>query len=120
MIKKTFLWFLLANSYLVVGFLPYPLSAAENGPSLYKNFCASCHGASGKGDAPAAAAFNPKPRDMTDCKVMEAESDDTLFKIIKDGSKSVGRSSGMPGFGGALKDPQIQELVIHTRSFCKK
>lgn len=120
MIKKTFLCFFLWSSFWVVDFLSHPLSAAETGASLYKNFCASCHGASGKGDAPAAAAFNPKPRDMTDCKVMTAESDETFFKIIKDGSKSVGRSSAMPGFGGALKDPQIQELVTHIRSFCKK
>ena len=120
MIKKTFFCFFLAIAFWVTGFFSRPLSAAENGASVYKNFCASCHGTSGKGDGPAAAAFNPKPRDMSDCKVMEAESDDTLFKIIKDGSKSVGRSSGMPGFGGALKDPQIQELVAHIRSFCKK
>lgn len=120
MMKKTFPGFLLASSFLVLGFLSHPLSAAENGASLYKHFCASCHGASGKGDAPAAAAFNPKPRDMTDCKIMTGESDETFVKIIKDGSKSVGRSSAMPGFGGALKDPQIQELVTHIRSFCKK
>ena len=94
--------------------------SAEKPASVYKDFCVSCHGALGKGDGPAAAAFSPKPRDMTDCKIMAAESDDTLFKIIKDGSKSVGRSSAMPGFGGALKDPQIRELVDHIRSFCSK
>ena len=29
-----------------------------------KGRCAMCHGETGKGDSPMAAAFNPKPRDL--------------------------------------------------------
>jgi mono/diheme cytochrome c family protein len=94
--------------------------AAEKAASLYKDLCASCHGARGKGDGPAAAALNPRPKDFTNCKAMGAESDETLFKIIKQGSQSVGRSPMMPPWGGALGDQQIRELVAYIRSFCKK
>ena len=120
MAGKKIVSFFFASCLWGTSFLSSPLLAAEEGSSLYKNFCAACHGSSGRGDGAAAAALNPKPRDMSDCKVMAAESDDTLFKIIREGSKSVGRSSAMPGFGSALKDPQIQGLVAHIRSFCKK
>ena len=51
--------------------------AAENGVELtpsglvtsgrleYRRYCASCHGMSGKGDGPVAAALNTKPSDLT-------------------------------------------------------
>lgn len=35
------------------------------GKALYSVNCASCHGNTGSGDGPAAAALNPKPRDFT-------------------------------------------------------
>jgi mono/diheme cytochrome c family protein len=47
--------------------------------------CVTCHGASGKGDGPAAAALPPpKPADWTSAKV-QAESDAVLFCKISDG-----------------------------------
>jgi mono/diheme cytochrome c family protein len=47
--------------------------------------CVTCHGASGKGDGPAAAAVPPpKPADWTSAKV-QAESDAVLFCKISDG-----------------------------------
>lgn len=60
--------------------------------------CVGCHGASGKGDGRAAAAIKPKPGDFTDCKRLAEDSDTTLFKIIKGGSQSVGRSPMMPAW----------------------
>ena len=35
------------------------------GQEAYRKSCAPCHGVSGKGDGPAAAALNPKPADLT-------------------------------------------------------
>lgn len=102
------------------GFLSPSLFAAEKAASLYKDLCASCHGPTGKGNGPAAAALNPKPKDFADCKVMAKISDETLFKTIKGGGSSVGLSPMMPAWGGALKDQQIKEMVTHIRGFCKK
>jgi len=38
------------------------------GKASYDQMCASCHGAAGKGDGAAAAALNPKPKDLSDKK----------------------------------------------------
>jgi mono/diheme cytochrome c family protein len=94
--------------------------AAGEAASIYSNLCASCHGAKGQGDGPAAAALNPKPRDFADCKVMAKISDDTLFKAINGGGQSVGLSAMMPPWGGSLTEQQIHELVKYIRGFCKK
>ena len=46
--------------------------------------CASCHGASGKGDGPAAVALQPKPADWTSAKLAK-ETDGELFWKISNG-----------------------------------
>lgn len=120
MLRKVLVSVLLLSFSWGGGFVPSSPLAAEKAASLYKDLCVSCHGVRGRGDGPAAAALNPKPRDFTNCKVMAAESDETFFKIIKEGSQSVGRSAFMPAWGGALNDQQIRDLVAYVRNFCKR
>lgn len=54
-------------------------STAE-GEKVFKTYCVSCHGNSGKGDGPAAAGLNPKPADFAD----------NMFKYDVDGNGSKG------------------------------
>lgn len=86
----------------------------------YLMFCATCHGKNGKGDGPAAASLNPKPRDFADCKVMAKISDKTIFRAIKYGGAAVGVSSQMPGWAAGLSDNDIHGLVHYVRHFCAK
>jgi mono/diheme cytochrome c family protein len=51
---------------------------------------------------------------------MAKDSDEVLFKIVKGGGQSVGRSTVMPSWGDSLSDGQIRELVKYVRGFCKK
>jgi cytochrome c oxidase cbb3-type subunit 3 len=90
----------------------------EQGKKLYGQFCASCHGQSGKGDGAAAAALNPKPRDHTNKEYMSKMSDDEMLKVIKNGGASVGKSPLMPPWGAALKDDQIQDVIAYIRTLC--
>ena len=92
----------------------------EQGKKLYGQFCASCHGQSGKGDGPAAAALNPKPRDHTDRQYMSTMSDEEMLKVIKNGGASVGKSPLMPPWGASLKDDQIQDIIVYIRTLCCK
>jgi cytochrome c553 len=97
----------------------YAAQSAGEAASNYSNLCATCHGATGNGNGPAATALNPKPKDFADCKTMTKITDATLFKAIHGGGQTVGLSPMMPAWGGSLTEPQIRELVRYIRGFCK-
>lgn len=62
-----------------------PVKGVGNAKKNVETNCATCHGAGGKGDGPAAAALPPpKPADWTSAKV-QAESDGELFWKISNG-----------------------------------
>jgi mono/diheme cytochrome c family protein len=104
--------------------VPSPSDAAgkgdpKAGKAKYDLLCASCHGTTGKGDGPAAASLNPKPRSLADANYMKSLTDDHLFKAIKDGGAAVGKSPLMPPWGGQLKDPEIWDVVAYIRELAK-
>ncbi len=92
---------------------------AENGKGLFTKYCVSCHGPSGKGDAPAAAALNPKPKDLTDKAYMTGLKDDYLFTLVQKGGAAVGKSPLIPPFGSQMKDTEIRDLIAFVRSLAK-
>ena len=89
-----------------------PGGNAANGKKLAETNCVSCHGASGKGDGPAAQALNPKPADWTSAKV-QSESDGALFWKISNGR------GPMPPWKH-LPEKDRWDLVAHVKSLGKK
>jgi mono/diheme cytochrome c family protein len=82
------------------------------GKKLAETNCASCHGASGKGDGPAAAALPPpKPANWTAGKV-KSETDGELFWKISNGR------GAMPPWKH-LPENQRWALVNYIRSLQK-
>ncbi len=98
--------------------LPSSLLAAETAATVYKDLCAGCHGVKGKGDGPAAAAFNPRPQDF--CKSEKHLTDADTYKMIAEGGASMGHSTAMPAWGGVLDKQAILDLVAYTHTLCKK
>ena len=96
------------------------LADADSAKTSYTTFCVKCHGEGGKGDGAAAAPLKTKPRDFTDCARMSKISDDTLFKVIKEGGAAAGLSPDMPAWKDGFEDPEIKDLVAYVRTFCKK
>lgn len=45
--------------------VPIKPTSAASGQEMYKNYCAVCHGADGKGQGPAAEALKVAPPDLT-------------------------------------------------------
>ena len=42
-----------------------PSTYVPSGKTMYKQYCASCHGTDGKGRGPASASLNARPADLT-------------------------------------------------------
>lgn len=92
---------------------------ADNGKTLFVKNCAPCHGPSGKGDGPAAAALKPKPRDLTDKTYMTDLKDDYLFTLIQKGGAAVGKSPLIPAFGSTMKEGDIKDVIAFIRAISK-
>ena len=93
---------------------------AAKGKAKYQEVCAPCHGASGKGDGPAAGGLPTKPRNHTDAAYMGKLKDQQIFDVIKKGGQGVGKSPLMPPWGGQLSDQEIQNLVAYIRTLARK
>jgi mono/diheme cytochrome c family protein len=90
---------------------------AKAGKADYHIYCATCHGETGAGDGPVAQALNPKPARHTDGAYMNPLTDDYLFKVIKFGGASVGKSPMMAPLG--LSDQQIYNVIAFMRSLAE-
>jgi len=86
--------------------------ADDSSKQTYSDRCASCHGASGKGDGVAAAALTPPPQDFA--KALKGKTDDWIAKATKEGGPAVGLSPTMPP-ASDLSDDQIKGLVAYMK-----
>ena len=86
---------------------PNPVKANNasqaRGKKLFAANCASCHGASARGDGSAGAALNPKPADLT---VMAGQHPDGDFAW-----KIANGRGPMPPWNGQLSEKNIWDLV---------
>ena len=88
---------------------------------LFQTVCSACHGASGKGDGPGAAALDPKPRDYTDAAWQKSTKDEAIAAIILKGGQAVGKSPLMPPAPQLEAKPGVLKgLVSIVRSFGQK
>ena len=112
------MWYLIVLSLLTLLVPPSRLLAGDiaAGRALYQQYCSTCHGPQGKGDGPAAAVMNPKPRDHTDGRYMNALSDAHLTTVISEGGAVVQRSPLMPSWKGTLSPQQIADVITYLRT----
>lgn len=116
-------WLALSLAILVVTAAGMAGAQAKGDPAkgkaAYNQFCVSCHGPAGKGDGPAAAALNPKPKDLTNKGYVAGLKDDYFFKITKEGGTAVQKSPLMPPWGASLKEDDIRNVIAYIRSLAK-
>lgn len=87
---------------------------------VFDSRCGACHGTSGKGDGPGAAALNPKPRNYTDKSWQASVTDEQIKKTILYGGAAVGKSPIMPASPDLDSKPEVLDgLVQIVRNFGK-
>ncbi len=85
----------------------------ERGKTLYESKCLMCHGADGKGNGPAAVAFNPKPANFTNPDFWKQKDID---KYITD---TIENGHGlMPAFN--FKPDEIRAIIDYLSHTFKK
>lgn len=94
-----------------------PAVAATEAETVWTTRCALCHGAGGKGDGPAAATINPKPRTLTDSAWQRSVDDAHIEAIILKGGPSVKLSPLMPANPDLEAKPNVvRALRARVRS----
>jgi cytochrome c553 len=93
-----------------------PMTAEQ----IFSTRCATCHGADGKGNGPASAALNPKPRDYTSEEWQKSVTDEHIKKTIVEGGASVGKSPLMVPNPDLKDQPAVLDGLVHiVRAFRK-
>jgi mono/diheme cytochrome c family protein len=98
-----------------------PAAPKETAQDVYNTRCVPCHGATGTGDGPAAAALTPKPRNYTDAAWQASVTDDQLKKTVLYGGAAVGKSAVMPSQPDLESKPEVLDgLIKLIRAFGSK
>jgi PQQ-dependent dehydrogenase (methanol/ethanol family) len=84
----------------------------ERGRAIYAAECASCHGAGGRGDGPAAAALPVKAADQTNFRVMDGWRDGEIAHKVQAGGFQ------MPAFA-YIRGDDLVALVAFVRSLSR-
>ncbi len=79
----------------------------KKGATIYQNNCASCHGATGKGDGVAGKMLNPKPADLVTMAGGHPDGD-YAYKIRE------GRGA-MPAWKNVLNEEQVWHVVNYIQ-----
>lgn len=94
------------------------LSGQAEAKRIFKARCSVCHGESGTGNGPGAAALNPKPRNYTSAEWQKSVTDEEIAKIIVQGGAAVGKSAGMPNNPDLASKPEVVDALVKlVRSF---
>ena len=93
--------------------VPSNADSIAAGKAVYLGNCMACHGVTGKGDGPAAAACNPRPKNLSDPKIA-SQTDGELFWKITEGKKP------MPTYEKLLNETQRWQVINYLRMLAPK
>mgnify|MGYP003574984592 FL=1 len=79
----------------------------ERMDALYAQRCLNCHGLTGSGDGPLAAAFPARPPDFRE--TVEHKSNSQIRRVIAEGA------GVMPAFGPVLSPSEVNDMLQMVR-----
>jgi len=97
-----------------------PAAAVAEAKTVYSTRCATCHGATGRGDGPGSSNLNPKPRDYSDAEWQKSVTDEEIEKTIVYGGAAVGKSPIMVANPDLSSKPDVVKALREmVRSFAE-
>ncbi|HVR11142.1 MAG TPA: copper homeostasis membrane protein CopD [Thermoanaerobaculia bacterium] len=90
---------------------PYATASVVRGAAVYAENCALCHGATGRGDGPAAASLPSRPADLTEPHLFAHSPGDLFWWVSRGMDEGV-----MPGFAGVLNSDQRWDVINFIRA----
>lgn len=79
---------------------------------IFSERCATCHGADGNGDGPAAANLKPRPIDFHSRNWQKSVTDESITKAIVFGGRAVGKSGQMAPNPDLENEPAIVAALV--------
>ncbi|MDH4327218.1 MAG: c-type cytochrome [Nitrospira sp.] len=95
-------------------------AAADTGRGkvLYKEYCSQCHGATGKGDGPAASGLEPKPAVHANIP-FEKLPIEYLYNVVNHGGPAVGKSPNMPYWNLTIGQQGVADVIAYLKAAFK-
>ncbi len=90
--------------------LPTDPPSLARGERLYRQYCASCHGADGSGDGALAAGMDPPPADLADRGALRSTAPVDFFRKINVGVAG----TAMPGFADRIELDDRWALALYA------
>ena len=90
----------------------------DRGKILYKEYCAQCHGFTGKGDGPAASGLEPKPAIHANIPFDKLPME-YLYNVINHGGVAVGKSPNMPYWGLTIGQQGVADVIAFLKATFK-
>jgi mono/diheme cytochrome c family protein len=101
--------------FLMTAFLAADTALGDDisqGKQLFQEKCTICHGADGKGNGPAAAAFSKRPADFNKPEFWNGDVDKKISDTVRNGRPP------MPAF--SLSSDEIQAIIDYMKQSFKK
>ena len=89
-------------------------ASVDRGKTLYKEYCAQCHGFTGKGDGPAASGLEPKPAIHANMPFDKLPME-YLYNVINHGGVAVGKSPNMPYWGLTIGQQGVADVIAYLK-----
>jgi mono/diheme cytochrome c family protein len=90
----------------------------DRGKVLYKEYCAQCHGFTGKGDGPAASGLEPKPAIHANIP-FEKLPMEYLYNVVNHGGAAMGKSPNMPYWNLTISQQGIADVIAYLKATFK-
>jgi mono/diheme cytochrome c family protein len=96
----------------------FGMASVDRGKVLYRQYCAQCHGLTGKGDGPAASGLDPKPAIHANIP-FEKLPIDYLYNVINHGGAAMGKSPNMPYWNLTIGQQGVADVIAYLKATFK-